>query len=64
VLKDDAVVVDASFHMACSHRGRAVLYLLTAARGQHLNLRLVTQNFQEPNLDAHFAGRPLPTAIV
>ncbi len=24
------------------------LYLLTAARGQHLNLRLVTQNFQEP----------------
>ena len=25
------------------------LYLLTAVRGQHLNLRLVTQNFQEPN---------------
>jgi len=27
------------------------LYLLTAVRGQHLNLRLVTQNFQEPNFD-------------
>lgn len=35
------------------------LYLLTAVRGQHLNLRLVTQNFQEPKTVDRYRIEPI-----